>query len=159
MLSRVTVQFIAHKPRNGTINSVLKEVHIKCLSSSATKFPDIAIPIHNLLSKEAAKTISIDTANRKELLTVKINESIKKFQIHDIDTGSTSVQIAILTDKIINFAKHIAVHRKDHASNRGFQGMISRRRKLMKYLKRKNFEEFNKVVLALGLVKEAFTIN
>lgn len=63
--------------------------------------------------------------------------------------------VAVATERIANLARHFASHRKDHQSNRGFQVLVSRRRKMMDYLRRTDPTEFEKVVRILGLQKEA----
>jgi hypothetical protein len=67
------------------------------------------------------EVLSIDTANSKQLLKNKINEAVKVHQSRDGDTGSSAVQIAVLTEKIINLTRHFAMHKKDHHSKRGFE--------------------------------------
>eukprot|EP01035_Chromulina_nebulosa_P019569 gene19569-25469_t len=74
--------------------------------------------------------------------------------MHDIDTGSSQVQIAVLTEKIKNLAVHFAKNKKDHSSFRGYWAMIHRRRSLMKHLRKNNFEAYRIVVETLGLEKE-----
>ena len=100
-------------------------------------------------------TLSLRTANQKQLTNDKIKRAISDFRKHEIDTGSSAVQIAVLTEKILNLARHFAQHRKDHHSKRGFQSLISRRRQLMKHLRRTDFETFAKTVKSLNLEKEA----
>ncbi len=82
--------------------------------------------------------------NRKE-------EIIKKFGAHEGDTGSASVQIALLTERIKYLTDHFKQHAKDFHSRRGLLKLVGRRRKLLKYLKNYNFEEYKKVVKELGL--------
>jgi len=102
-----------------------------------------------------ATPLSLATANQKEITGHKISLSIKKFQSHATDSGSAAVQIAVATEKILNMVRHTALHKKDKASNRGFQMMVARRKKMMQYLKRTDFEQFKLVVGALNLSREA----
>merc|ERR1711991_872556 len=83
----------------------------------------------------------------------------KNLQIHQMDTGSTGVQIAALTERINNLARHATTHKKDKHSGRGFQNLINRRRKLMKYMKRRDIKGFQQVVMKLGITKEALNIS
>lgn len=99
-------------------------------------------------------TIAMQTANQKQITAGKVHNAIKAFQKHEIDTGSSAVQIAVLTEKIHNLARHFAQHKKDYHSKRGFQALISRRRQLMKHLRRTDFEAFAKTVKALHLERE-----
>jgi small subunit ribosomal protein S15 len=81
----------------------------------------------------------------------KKEEVIKKFGSHKGDTGSASVQIALLTERIKYLTEHFKQHSKDFHSRRGLLKLVGRRRKLLKYLKNYNFEEYKKVVKELGL--------
>ena len=67
------------------------------------------------------------------------------------DTGSSEVQIALLTAQINHLQKHFSVHKKDHHGRRGLLGMVSRRRKLLDYLKRTNLESYTALIARLGL--------
>ena len=78
-------------------------------------------------------------------------EIIESNQIHDTDTGSSEVQITILTERINHLVEHLKKNDKDHATRRGLLIMVSRRRKLMNYLKRRNRASFDKLVAKLGL--------
>ena len=79
--------------------------------------------------------------------------TIKKFQKSDKDTGSTAVQIAVLSDKIDQLSKHLAEHKKDNDSRMGLLKMISQRRSLLTYLDKKTPEEYRKLIASLGLRK------
>lgn len=74
-----------------------------------------------------------------------------KFAKSEGDTGSPEVQIAFFTKKIINLTQHLAQHKKDHSSRRGLLRMVSLRRRLLEYLKRKNIKRYKKVTKELGL--------
>ncbi|OBX10670.1 30S ribosomal protein S15 [Gallibacterium salpingitidis] len=67
------------------------------------------------------------------------------------DTGSSEVQIALLTAQINHLQEHFSVHKKDHHGRRGLLGMVSRRRKLLDYLKRINLESYSNLINRLGL--------
>ena len=71
----------------------------------------------------------------------------------DTDTGSTEVQIALLTKRINELSDHFKVNKKDHHSRRGLLGMVNNRRKLLKYLKGKNETEYLSLIKKLGLRK------
>ncbi|MDR1159872.1 MAG: 30S ribosomal protein S15 [Syntrophomonadaceae bacterium] len=81
----------------------------------------------------------------------KKEELIKAYQIHENDTGSPEVQIAILTDRINYLNEHLKVNKKDHHSRRGLLKMVGQRRSLLDYLKRKDFERYRSMVTRLGL--------
>ncbi|MBO0236864.1 30S ribosomal protein S15, partial [Vibrio parahaemolyticus] len=67
------------------------------------------------------------------------------------DTGSSQVQIALLTQRINDLTEHFKVHKKDNHSRRGLLKMVSRRRKLLDYLKRKDINEYHEIINKLGL--------
>ena len=79
------------------------------------------------------------------------NAIIKKFQTHKDDTGSPEVQIAILTKEIEQVSEHLKMHKKDNHSRRGLLKMVSKRKKLMTYLKGKDAKRYKKLVTNLGL--------
>ena len=80
-------------------------------------------------------------------------EIVKSFGKNDTDTGSTEVQVALLTKKINELSEHFKVHKKDHHSRRGLLGMINNRRKLLKYLKGKDEKGYQELIKKLGLRK------
>jgi small subunit ribosomal protein S15 len=80
-------------------------------------------------------------------------EVVSKFRSHDHDTGSPEVQIALLTERITYLTEHFKTHVKDHHSRRGLLRMVSKRRRLLDYLKRSSLERYRKVVVALNLRK------
>ena len=80
-------------------------------------------------------------------------EIVKDFGKNKTDTGSTEVQVALLTKKINELSEHFKIHKKDHHSRRGLLGMINNRRKLLKYLKGKNEEGYHELIKKLGLRK------
>jgi small subunit ribosomal protein S15 len=80
-------------------------------------------------------------------------QTIDKFRTHDSDTGSPEVQVALLTERIAHLTEHFKVHAKDHHSRRGLLKLVSRRRSLLDYLKRKDFERYKGLIKSLGLRK------
>ena len=83
----------------------------------------------------------------------KKQEVIKKHKIHDKDSGSSFVQIAILTERINNLGPHFKSHVKDNHSRRGLLKLVSQRRKLLDYLKRENADAYHKLIDDLDLRK------
>jgi len=81
----------------------------------------------------------------------KKQEIIKSYQIHENDTGSPEVQIAILTDRINYLNEHLKANKKDHHSRRGLLKMVGQRRSLLDYLKKNDFERYRTIVTRLGL--------
>jgi len=80
-------------------------------------------------------------------------EIINKFKLHDKDTGSPEVQIALLTSRIKYLTEHFKIHKKDHHSRRGLMKLVGRRRRLLNYLKKKDFERYQNIIKALGIRK------
>lgn len=78
---------------------------------------------------------------------------VKKYQSHKDDTGSTEVQIAILTKKISDLTKHLKDHKKDFDSRRGLLMMVGKRRRLLNYLRKTVEEKYIKIIADLGLKK------
>jgi small subunit ribosomal protein S15 len=76
---------------------------------------------------------------------------IEKHRQHGSDTGSTQVQVAVLTERINYLTEHFRAHHKDHHGRRGLLKMVGKRRRLLDYLKRTNVEEYRRIVADLGL--------
>lgn len=77
--------------------------------------------------------------------------TVSKFQDHDRDTGSTTVQIALLTARINHLTDHFRAHKKDHHGRRGLLKMVTKRRSLLGYLKKSNLDGYRKLIGDLGL--------
>lgn len=78
---------------------------------------------------------------------------IGKYRLHDGDTGSPEVQIAILTERINYLTEHLKIHKKDHHSRRGLLKMVGQRRGLLNYLYQKDINRYRAIVESLGLRK------
>ena len=78
---------------------------------------------------------------------------IEGFKVHETDTGSPEVQIALLTERIKTLTEHFKKFGKDHNSRRGLLVLVGSRRKLLKYLREKNVDRYKKVIEKLGLRK------
>jgi len=76
---------------------------------------------------------------------------IQNYRIHDGDTGSPEVQIALLTERIGHLTEHLKTHRKDHSSRRGLLKMVGRRASLLKYLLRHDRQRYQTVIERLGI--------
>lgn len=76
---------------------------------------------------------------------------IKKFKIHTEDTGSPEVQIAIFSEKIEELASHLKKNKKDHHSRRGLLGMVSKRKRLLSYLKKQDEKRYQTLTKKLGI--------
>lgn len=76
---------------------------------------------------------------------------IEKFRVHEKDTGSPEIQVAVLTERINNLTGHFKEHKADHHSRRGLLKMVSRRKRLLTYLKKVNIERYQTLIKSLGL--------
>ena len=81
----------------------------------------------------------------------KHKDILNSFQIHKVDTGSTEVQVALLTERINQLTSHMAANRHDYHSNRGLLKLVGRRRRLLAYLRRENIERYRNLIARLGL--------
>ena len=84
------------------------------------------------------------TKDRKQAL-------IGQFKLHDKDVGSSEVQISILTERINYLTEHFKTHKKDHNSRRGLLKLVSRRRRLLDYLKRNSVNSYNEIIKKLDI--------
>jgi small subunit ribosomal protein S15 len=78
-------------------------------------------------------------------------ELINGYQVHETDTGSADVQIAILTERINRLSEHLRANSKDHASRRGLLQIIGRRKRLLAYLRKENLERYQALIQRLGI--------
>ena len=81
------------------------------------------------------------------------SDLIQRFRTHDSDTGSPEVQIAILSSRIGELTEHFKTHKKDHASRRGLLMLVSKRRRLLDYLKAHDADRYRDVIGKLGIRK------
>ncbi len=89
--------------------------------------------------------MALDATKKKEL--------IEGFRIHETDTGSPEVQIAILTERIVYLTDHFKTHKKDHHSRRGLLKLVGQRRRLLNYLKDNNVDRYKSIISKLGIRK------
>jgi small subunit ribosomal protein S15 len=77
--------------------------------------------------------------------------AIEKHRQHETDTGSTKVQVSVLTERINYLTEHFRAHAKDHHGRRGLLKMVGRRKRLLKYMQRTDVEGYRKIIADLGL--------
>ena len=88
------------------------------------------------------------------MLTTEAKQAIiKEFAVHEGDTGSPEVQIAILTNRIVYLTEHLKEHKKDHHSRRGPLKLVGQRRNMLDYLRRKDIERYRAILEKLNLRK------
>jgi small subunit ribosomal protein S15 len=78
---------------------------------------------------------------------------VEQFRLHEKDTGSTAVQVALLTERINQLTEHLKVHREDHHSQRGLLMLVGQRKRLLAYLKREHVVRYRDLIERLGLRK------
>jgi small subunit ribosomal protein S15 len=89
--------------------------------------------------------VALNTGQKQEI--------IDRYRLHDADTGSPEVQVAILSERISYLTDHFKVHAKDHHSRRGLIKLVGQRRRLLNYLKDKDIERYRALIEQLGLRK------
>jgi small subunit ribosomal protein S15 len=87
----------------------------------------------------------------KDMDATKKQEIIEKFKIHEGDTGSPEVQIALLTERITHLTEHLKVHKKDFHSRRGLLKMVGQRRRLLNYVRKCSVDRYRNIITELGL--------
>jgi small subunit ribosomal protein S15 len=85
------------------------------------------------------------------LLQARKQEIIGEYQVHETDTGSSEVQVAMLTDRIIKLSAHLKTNKKDHASRRGLLKMIGQRKRLLAYINQKDPDNYRQLITRLGI--------
>lgn len=81
------------------------------------------------------------------------NNIIDQYKVHESDTGSSEVQIALLTERINHLNEHLKTHKKDHHSRRGLLKMVGKRRNLLNYLRNQDIEKYRDILKKLNLRK------
>lgn len=99
----------------------------------------------------AAKHATFSNEKGTKMDTAKKQEIIQKYARKEGDTGSPEVQIAILTNRISELTEHLRSNKKDHSTRHGLLAMVSRRRKLMSYLKKEDLASYSKLTKELGI--------
>ncbi|MBP6914458.1 30S ribosomal protein S15 [Candidatus Parcubacteria bacterium] len=83
--------------------------------------------------------------------TIEKQEIIEKYKLHEKDTGSAEVQVALLSEEIEKLLEHLQKHKKDFHSKKGLLKMVSKRRKLLKYLEKTNIQKYKELSKKIGL--------
>ncbi|MDR1165554.1 MAG: 30S ribosomal protein S15 [Deltaproteobacteria bacterium] len=87
------------------------------------------------------------------ITTEKTVELVADFRRHESDTGSCEVQVALLTERVVNLTEHFKTHHKDHCSRRGLLKLVGQRRRLLAYLKKTDVARYRALIGRLGLRK------
>jgi small subunit ribosomal protein S15 len=103
------------------------------------------------MSDRVRKLFDLNNGNQEEVVKAQKQQGMEVFQKRPGDTGSSAVQVIALTTRIQNLQTHMAMHKKDYHNKRGMDALFIRRRKVLDYMERKDFESYRKVVKTLGL--------
>lgn len=106
-----------------------------------------------LNKEEEEKKESVASVSTPAIVKDQKQSIVESFQAHGSDTGSPEVQIALLSSRITHLTEHFKVHKKDHHSRRGLLKLVSKRRRLLNYLKRSRYERYLSVIERLSLRK------
>jgi len=104
-----------------------------------------------VMSDRVKKLFDLQNGNQREVFCAQKQRAMEIFQTREGDSGSSAVQVVALTTRIQQMQAHFAKHKKDHHNKRTMQALFTRRRKLLNYMERKDFESYRKVVKTLGL--------
>ncbi|KAL7542305.1 hypothetical protein ACHAXR_011665 [Thalassiosira sp. AJA248-18] len=106
-----------------------------------------------VMSDRVRKLFELNNGSQREVVTSQKRRGMELFQVREGDTGSSAVQVVALTTRIQQLQTHMAKHHKDNSTKRGLDALYVRRRKVLDYMERKDFESYRKVVKSLGLVR------
>ncbi|KAK1735464.1 ribosomal protein S15 [Skeletonema marinoi] len=106
-----------------------------------------------VMSDRVRKLLDLQNGSQKEVVSSQKRRGMELFQLREGDTGSSAVQVVALTTRIQQLQTHMARHKKDNSTKRGLDALYVRRRKVLDYMERKDFESYRKVVKSLGLAR------
>mmetsp|Transcript_28702 Transcript_28702/g.61208 ORF Transcript_28702/g.61208 Transcript_28702/m.61208 type:complete len:245 (-) Transcript_28702:246-980(-) len=106
-----------------------------------------------VMSDRVRRLFELKNGSQREVVTSQKRRGMELFQLREGDTGSSAVQVVALTTRIQQLQTHMGKHHKDKSTKRGLDRMYVRRRKVLDYMERKEFESYRKVVKSLGLVR------
>jgi small subunit ribosomal protein S15 len=118
----------------------------------------MALSLHSCPQSVNLKGVNEGKSKKQECISFVLaieqkQELIGQYRTHDSDTGSPEVQIALLSGRIAQLTEHFKLHKKDHGSRRGLLMMVSRRRRLLDYLKTHDAERYKTVIQKVGIRK------
>jgi small subunit ribosomal protein S15 len=118
-----------------------------------TSRPPLATSRGNVLTSKTLRNENKQESNRLVLAREQKQTVIDSYRTHATDTGSPEVQIALLSERIGQLTEHFKAHQKDHGSRRGLLILVSKRRRLLNYLKKYDSERYKTVISKLGIRK------
>jgi small subunit ribosomal protein S15 len=121
-------------------------------TSLAGIIPGSVMAVHAPLRRDADRCHRSAPLRQEGLIDVPAKQdTISEHKLHDTDTGSPEVQIALLTERINQLTEHLKVHKKDHHSRRGLLMLVGRRRRMLDYVKNIDVERYRAIIARLGL--------
>jgi len=130
-----------------------EEMKVK-IATQSEKAENIRFEFDGLfMSDRVRRLFDLKNGSQREVVTSQKRRGMELFQLREGDTGSSAVQVVALTTRIQQLQTHMAKHHKDKSTKRGLDAIYVRRRKLLDYMERKDFEMYRKVVKSLGLVR------
>ena len=112
------------------------------------------MPVSRLLGSPSFSVDSGENNYEVNKMTNELKQQVmKEYALHEGDTGSPEVQIAVLTTRINELTEHLKIHKKDHHSRRGLLMMVGHRRNLLAYLQKKDIERYRSIISRLGIRK------
>ncbi|KAL3800365.1 hypothetical protein HJC23_003661 [Cyclotella cryptica] len=130
-----------------------REMKVK-IDQQAEKEETLRFSFHGLaMSDRVRRLLNLKNGSQKEVVASQKRRGMELFQLREGDTGSSAVQVVALTTRIQQMQTHLAKHKKDYSGKRGLDAMYVRRRKVLDYMERKDFESYRKVVKSLGLMR------
>ena len=145
---------LAQAPPEAQLSNLLRER--KQQIDDDVPAPPLRFHFSNLekeMSPKVRQLFNLTNGSSDEFAKAQKAKAMELFQIRPGDTGSSAVQIMALTSRIQQVQNHVNTHKKDYSGKRGLDAMYVRRRKLLDYLERKDFDEYKVVVNGLGLVR------
>jgi small subunit ribosomal protein S15 len=118
--------------------------------------PNLYAKIHNSSSRIGDKIVDCCIFKFNNLTTMTLTQKRKQelmaeYQVHETDTGSADLQVALLTERINQLTGHLKTNNKDHSSRRGLLKMIGRRKRLLAYIQQENFDRYQNLIQRLGI--------
>lgn len=104
-------------------------------------------------SSKVRQLLQLSNGSQSEVVKAQKKKGMTLFQLREGDTGSSAVQVIALTTRIQQMQRHLTLHRKDFSGKRGLEALFVRRRKVLDYMERKDFDSYRKVVKTLGLIR------
>lgn len=138
--------------RTSAVQLKLRMEQVQALPSARFHF-DEDPSLMESASPKLRQLLQLSNGSQSEVIKAQKKKGMTLFQLREGDTGSSAVQVIALTTRIQQMQRHMALHRKDFSGKRGLEALFVRRRKVLDYMERKDFDSYRKVVKTLGLIR------